>query len=78
MKSGSTAQQAESGTQRCVLRVAGIADAKHDVVAAVERSRSERTADVARSDDRDLDESLLLRRVRLARYLCLSRAYPMI
>jgi hypothetical protein len=72
-----TAQQAESeaGT---VLRVVGIPDAETDVVAAAAPRRTERAADVARSNDRNLDGSLLLRRVRLAGYLCLSRAYPMI
>jgi hypothetical protein len=70
MSSGSTARQDES--------VAGIPDAERDVAATVAPRRGERAADVARSDDRDLDGSLLLRRVRLAGYLCLCRAYLMI
>jgi hypothetical protein len=80
--SGSAAQQAESQvgaeTQRRVLRVVWIPDAERDTVAAVTPRRAQRAAYGARSDDRDLDVSLLLRRVRLAGYLCLSRAYPMI
>jgi hypothetical protein len=68
--SGSTAQQAESEAGTGQLRVGHLA--------AGAPRRTERAADVARSNDRNLDGSLLLRRVRLAGYLCLSRAYPMI
>jgi hypothetical protein len=61
-----------------VLGVVGVADAERDVVTTVAPRRAQRAADVARADDGDLDGLLLYTVLRLARYLRLSRAYPMI